>query len=109
MILSIDIETYCDLSLKDCGVYKYAAHPSFKILLFAYAIDDEPVGLLDLENGDKIPKRLKDLIYDKKVTKSAHNAQFERTCLSAYFEQHLPCGMVMHNDKSLNPWAPCRS
>ena len=42
----IDIETYCDLSLKDVGVYKYASHPSFKILLLAYAIDDGPTGYL---------------------------------------------------------------
>lgn len=80
--LYIDLETYCDISLTDVGVYKYASHPSFKILLFAYAIDHRPVKILDLENGDKVPDKLVDMLNDPKVRKVAHNAQFERVCLS---------------------------
>lgn len=83
--LHIDIETYSDLSLSDVGVYKYASHPSFKILLFAYAIDDEPVQLIDLENFEEIPEEIENLILDDEVTKTAHNAQFERVCLSAHY------------------------
>ena len=34
--LGIDIETYSEVDLPKCGVYAYAEHPSFEILLFAY-------------------------------------------------------------------------
>ena len=80
--IHLDIESYCDLSLKDVGVYKYAAHPSFKILLFAYAMDDDPVKLVDLENGEKIPQYIIEGLSNTNVRKAAHNAQFERVCLS---------------------------
>ena len=49
-ILSIDLETYCDLDIKDVGAYKYCRHPSFEILLFAYAFNDEPVEIIDIKN-----------------------------------------------------------
>ncbi|MFH5834573.1 DNA polymerase [Proteiniclasticum sp. C24MP] len=85
----IDIETYCDLSLKDVGVYKYASHPSFKILLLAYAIDDGPTRILDLENGDVIPDKLEDMIRNTSIRKVAHNAQFERVCLCYHLKTRL--------------------
>lgn len=87
--LHIDIETRCDLSLPDVGVYKYASHPSFTILLLGYAIDEEPVELLDLENGDIIPQDLEKMIYNDSIRKVAHNAQFERVCLSYYLKTKL--------------------
>ena len=34
--LSIDLETFSDVDLKKCGVYRYAESPNFEILLFAY-------------------------------------------------------------------------
>ena len=37
--LSIDIETYSDVDLSKCGVYKYASSPAFEVLLFGYAVD----------------------------------------------------------------------
>lgn len=86
--LHLDIESYCDLSLPDVGVYKYASHPSFKILLLAYAVDDGPVEILDLANGDEI-MCLKSMIMDTTVRKAAHNAQFERVCLGAHFGTRL--------------------
>ena len=36
--LSIDIETYSDVNLSKCGVYKYAESPDFEILLFGFQI-----------------------------------------------------------------------
>lgn len=88
-MLGIDIETYSETSLPDCGVYKYAADPSFKILLFAYAIDDDPVQILDLANGDKIPKKIEELIKDTSYIKTAFNANFERVCLSRHYGEQL--------------------
>ena len=37
--LAIDIETYSDVDLISCGVYKYSSSPHFEILLIAYSVD----------------------------------------------------------------------
>lgn len=88
--LGIDIETYCELSLPDVGVYKYAAHSSFEVLLFAYAVDNGPVQIVDLTSGEKIPQDVWVALYDSNVVKTAYNATFERICLSAKFGLPLP-------------------
>ena len=46
--ISIDIETYSDVDLKKCGVYKYAENPNFAILLFGYSVDEGAVKVVDL-------------------------------------------------------------
>lgn len=53
--LSIDIETYSPIDLACCGVYKYAEHPDFTILLFGYAVDDGEVKVVDLAKGSAYP------------------------------------------------------
>ena len=83
-ILHIDIETFCELDLTKTGVYAYASHPSFEILLFAYAWGDGPVKCIDMIN-DEFPYKLLDALEDPDVIKVAHNASFEMTCLSEYF------------------------
>lgn len=83
-VLHLDIETYSDISLNDCGVYKYVDSPNFEILLLAYAIDDEPVQIIDLASGENIPEDIADAIFNKSIIKSAFNAQFERVCLSKH-------------------------
>jgi DNA polymerase len=67
--LFLDIETYSPEPLADCGVYKYATHPDFKILLLVYAIDGAPVEILDLSEDDPIPNDLYRLMIDKNVLK----------------------------------------
>lgn len=89
-ILEIDIETYSDVNLGDCGVYKYAESPGFEILLFGYSINGSPVQVIDLACGEKMPERIKKAIQSKDVIKIAHNASFERICLSRYLG--LPTG-----------------
>ncbi|OCA99406.1 DNA polymerase [Clostridium beijerinckii] len=86
-ILSIDVETYCDLDIKDVGAYKYCEHPSFEILLFAYAFNDEPVEIVDFKNHENIPFRVIDALDDPNVIKSAFNANFERNAISNFFMQ----------------------
>ena len=49
-VLSIDLETYSDVDLGSCGVYRYV-EGDFHILLFAYAFDDEEVSVVDLACG----------------------------------------------------------
>lgn len=82
--LHVDIETYSSTSLKKCGVYKYAESPDFEILLFGYSIDHSPVVTIDLARGDVIPAEVLEALTDDTVTKWAHNAQFERICLSRH-------------------------
>ena len=73
--LSIDIETYSDVDLSKCGVYKYV-EGDFHILLFAYAFDDEDVKIVDLACGEELPQEVLDAIDDPNVIKWAWNAQF---------------------------------
>ena len=44
--LSIDIETYSSVPIRDAGAYKYTESPDFEILLLAYSLDGAPVRLL---------------------------------------------------------------
>lgn len=83
--LNVDIETYSDISLTDCGVYKYVDSPEFKILLFAYAFDQDPVKVIDLANGEQLPEKVAAALTDRRIVKTAFNAQFERVCINKYF------------------------
>lgn len=82
--LSIDLETYSDVDLPKCGVYKYTENINFEILLFGYSVDGGEVCVVDLASGEKIPDEILDALTDENVTKWAFNASFERTCLSRF-------------------------
>jgi DNA polymerase len=82
--LGIDIETYSPAELGDTGVYPYAEHPAFEILLFGYAFDSEPVRVIDLKRGEALPERVMDALYSHSVIKTAYNALFERVCINRY-------------------------
>lgn len=104
--LAIDIETYSSVSLQKCGVYAYAASPDFEILLFGYAWDDSPVEVIDMASGQKLPQELQDALYDPEILKTAFNASFERTCLSAFMGRVTPpeqwsCTAVMARELGL--------
>ena len=83
--LAIDIETYSDVSLSDCGVHRYAASEQFEILLFAYSLNDEPTQIIDLASGEKIPDEIMKYLTDDSVIKTAYNAAFERNCINRFF------------------------
>lgn len=97
MVLHIDIETFSSVDLKKSGLYKYVQAPDFKILLFAYAYDNEPVQIVDLEQGESLSPQI---IYDLRnpeVIKMAHNAAFEFYCLSKFYITKLEqwrCSMI---------------
>lgn len=104
--LAIDIETYSSIDLRKCGVYAYAQSPDFEILLFGYAWDDDPVEVIDLASGQKLPQELQDALYDPQILKTAFNASFERTCLSAFMGSVTPpeqwsCTAVMARELGL--------
>lgn len=82
--ISIDIETYSDVNLAKCGVYKYAESPDFAILLFGYAVDGGPVQVIDLAQGETLPEEILEAFTDDSIIKWAFNANFERVCLSRY-------------------------
>ena len=91
--LSIDLETYSSADIGKTGVYRYAEAPDFEILLFGYSADGAPVQLVDLMNGEQIPKEVLDALRDPDVTKWAFNASFERICLSRWLG--LPSGTYL--------------
>ncbi len=82
--ISIDIETFSDVNLAKCGVYKYAESSAFEILIFGYAVDGGEAQVIDLAQGECIPDDILDALTDESVTKWAFNASFERVCLSRY-------------------------
>lgn len=88
--LSIDIETYSDIDLQKCGVYRYAQSPNFEILLFGYAVDGGEVQVVDLASGEKIPLSIIKALSDDTVTKWAYNTAFERVCLSVWLRRNYP-------------------
>ncbi len=98
--LSIDIETYSPIDLACCGVYKYAEHPDFTILLFGYAVDDGEVKVVDLAKGERIPEEILLALTDPLVTKWAFNAAFERVCLSRYLREHCPSHFLSYGKQS---------
>ena len=89
-LMAIDIETYSDISLPDCGVHRYVASEQFGILLFAYSIDEGEIRVIDLASGERMPEEVMDLLMDDSVIKTAFNAAFERTCINRYFGISLP-------------------
>ena len=83
--LGIDIETFSSADLTKGGVYKYTESPDFEILLFAYKADNDPVRIVDLANGESLPADVFKALTDPSVIKTAHNASFERICISRHF------------------------
>lgn len=86
--LSIDIETFSSVDLKGTTVYRYAESPDFQVLLFSYAVDDEPVTLVDLTMSE-LPPAVVQMLHDPNCIKIAYNANFERVCLSRMLGEQL--------------------
>ena len=76
--LHIDIETFSSVDIKTSGAYKYTQSLDFEILLVAYAFDDEPIKIIDLAQGEELPREFIEGLLDPEVHKCAHNATFER-------------------------------
>lgn len=87
--LSIDIETFSSVDLKKAGLYKCVQAPDFQILLFAYAYDDEPVQIIDLSQGNRLPADIIYALCNPEVVKHAYNAPFEWYCLNKFYRAPL--------------------
>ena len=94
--LSIDIETFSDVDLAKCGVYRYCESLAFDILLFGYAVDGAEVQVVDLACGEIIPEEIISALSDPNVKKWAFNSAFERICLSRFLG--LPAGTYLDPD-----------
>ena len=89
-VLCIDIETYSEVDLVSSGVYAYTQDPSFEIMLFGYSLDGAPVEVVDFASGELLPDSVYYLLTDPNTLKTAYNANFERTCLAAWFDDPMP-------------------
>lgn len=96
-MLSIDLETYSEVDIRTAGLYKYAENA--EILLFAYAFNDEPVEIVDLARGEKLPARVLEALSDPDELKTAYNAAFEMNVIEHALgitcnPEHWECTMV---------------
>ena len=98
--LYIDIETYSGTDLGKSGVYRYSEAPDFEVLLFGYCADDGEVHVIDLASGESLPPEIVEALTDNSVLKWAHNAQFERICLSRWLSRK---GIFNGTSNFLNP------
>lgn len=67
-------------------MYKYLQSSDFEILLFAYSFDSEPVKVIDLAQGEQLPKELVTALADPNIVKTAYNAAFEWYCLNKFWK-----------------------
>lgn len=88
--LSLDLETYSDVDLNKCGVYKYAQSSAFEILLFGVSVNGGEVQVYDLAQGESVPMEIIKALTDNSVLKWAFNASFERVCLSVWLQTYYP-------------------
>lgn len=89
--LGIDLETYSDIDIKQCGSFRYIADPSFEILLFAYSRDGAPSVVVDFTAGESVPAEIKEALTDPEVLKTGWNCgSFERQALQKHFGVYCP-------------------
>lgn len=89
-LLSIDLESFDEADIKTVGSFRYIDDPSFEILLFGYAFDDDPVKVIDLIAGQELPEQVLSALTDPEITKTAWNCAFERIALEKYLGVDLP-------------------
>ena len=77
--MQTDFETYSETDISNCGSYRYIDDDTFEPLLLAAAFDDKEPFMIDLACGEDIPDCVWAAIFDPEITKTAWNAQFERT------------------------------
>lgn len=78
--LHLDFETRSKANLKKTGAVKYARHPSTRVLMLGFAVDDHDVHIW-LPHLGPMPEKLRQMLLDPKVKIIAHNAAFERAIL----------------------------
>lgn len=77
--LFLDLETFSDVPIKN-GAHAYSE--CAEIMLFAWAIDSDPVQIWDVTANAKIPPELRLALKNPDVLIYAHNSHFDRTVLN---------------------------
>lgn len=90
--LGIDLETFSSADLKAVGAHRYAEDPSFEVLLFGFAFDDDDPTVIDLTAHEPIPKDVLDALRLNGIIKSGWNIAFERACLARHLGFDQPAG-----------------
>jgi len=85
--LFIDLETYSETPINH-GTYRYAANA--EIMLFAWALDEQPAQVWDLTTGDPMPFDLESALLDPEVVVYAHNSMFDRTVMRYAMPDRCP-------------------
>lgn len=95
--LYLDIETYSGTDIAESGSYRYMEDPDFGILLIAFALNDEPVEVIDLCQQTQEPadesieyQLVKLALQDPNIIKVAHNCSFERNAFRCHFSKYQP-------------------
>ena len=88
--LSIDLETFSPVDIRDCGSFRYIDDPEFEILLFGYAFGDDEPTVVDLCSGEAIPDEVTDALYSPDYIKTGYNNAFERYALWKHFGRYCP-------------------
>jgi DNA polymerase len=79
-VVDLDIETYGTVDLKRTNVYAYTEDPEFLVLMCGWGVNDGPIQIDD--DPARVRSLFKEWTTDPGVKLVAHNAGFERVCLS---------------------------
>jgi DNA polymerase len=79
--LHLDMETFCDLNLKQVGTHRYVNHPSFRVLCVAWKMDGRAVQSMVVLSHN-LPADLVAALQSPDVQGHAWNASFEGAILN---------------------------
>lgn len=91
MKLFLDLETYSDVPIRH-GTHAYAENAGrlAEILLFAYAIDEGEIKVLDFTAGELATEELIGALQNSSAEIIAHNSHFDRTVMSNRMHNYTP-------------------
>lgn len=92
MICFSDLETANETPVS-VGSYRYSE--TVRVQLWAYAADDGPVSVWDVDSGAPMPEDLQKLVSDPNVTFCFHNQGFDRIQLQGGLEIVIPTCRVI--------------
>lgn len=92
--LHLDFETASEIDLKERGLDNYAKHPSTRVLMLAWAINDALPQMWFPHEGP-LPEHLELMIRRSEIQKHAFNSEFERTIFRE----------VLHIDTPFEAWS----
>ena len=91
MELFLDSETFSPTPIKN-GHYRYAE--DVEVMLLAFAFEDDEPEVIDLTQGQTIPKGVREAFRDPYITKIFHNSPFDRTVLREGLGLDIPTTQI---------------